>query len=170
MLLTGATGAGKSQLAKRVDELRQQRRDLRGAFVEVNCATWRGDTVMSTLFGHVKGAFTSAQRDRPGLLREANGGLLLLDEIGQLGLGEQAMLLRALEEKVFLPLGGDRPVKSRFQLIAGTNRGLRECVRAGQFREDLLTRINLWHFEPPSLADRREDIELNADYELKLFA
>ncbi|MEN9022739.1 MAG: sigma 54-interacting transcriptional regulator, partial [Verrucomicrobiales bacterium] len=100
----------------------------------------------------------------------ANGGLLLLDEIGQLGLGEQAMLLRALEEKVFLPLGGDRPVKSRFQLIAGTNRGLRECVRAGQFREDLLTRINLWHFEPPSLADRREDIEPNADYELKLFA
>ena len=96
---------------------------------------------MSTLFGHVEGAFTGAQRDRPGLLREANGGLLLLDEIGQLGLGEQAMLLRALEEKVFLPLGGDRPVKSRFQLIAGTNLGLRECVRVGQFREDLLTRM-----------------------------
>lgn len=170
MLLTGATGAGKSQLAKRVYALRQQRRDLRGAFVEVNCATLRGDTAMSTLFGHVKGAFTGAQRDRPGLLREAHGGLLFLDEIGELGLDEQAMLLRALEEKVFLPLGGDRPVKSSFQLIAGTNRDLRERVRAGQFREDLLARINLWHFELPSLADRREDIEPNVAYELKIFA
>lgn len=170
MLLTGATGAGKSQLAKRVYELRQQRRDLQGAFVEVNCATLRGDTAMSTLFGHVKGAFTGAQRDRPGLLREAHGGLLFLDEIGELGLDEQAMLLRALEEKVFLPLGGDRPVKSNFQLIAGTNRDLRGRVREGKFREDLLARINLWHFELPSLADRREDLEPNIAYELQLFA
>ena len=170
MLLTGATGAGKSQLAKRVYELRQQRRDLQGAFVEVNCATLRGDTAMSTLFGHVKGAFTGAQRDRPGLLREAHGGLLFLDEIGELGLDEQAMLLRALEEKVFLPMGGDRPVKSNFQLIAGTNRDLRKRVHEGHFREDLLARINLWHFELPSLADRREDLEPNIAYELKLFA
>lgn len=166
MLLTGPTGAGKSQLAKRIYELRQQRGGLRGAFVDVNCATLRGDLAASTLFGHVKGSFTGAQKDRPGLLREAHGGLLFLDEIGELGLDEQAMLLRALEDKTFLPVGSDRMVKSDFQLIAGTNRDLRSDVAAGRFREDLLARIHLWSFCLPSLADRREDIVPNMDYEL----
>ncbi len=170
ILLTGPTGAGKSQLAQRIYQLRQQRCALEGAFVEVNCATLRGDTAMSTLFGHVKGAFTGAQRDRPGLLREAHGGLLFLDEIGELGLDEQAMLLRALEEKVFLPMGGDRPVKSHFQLIAGTNHDLAARVREKAFREDLFARINLWHFHLPSLSERREDIEPNVSYELERFA
>ncbi|MGY8689402.1 MAG: sigma 54-interacting transcriptional regulator, partial [Verrucomicrobiales bacterium] len=170
ILLSGPTEAGKFQLAKRVYELRQQRRDLNGAFVEVNCATLSGDTALSTLFGHVKGTFTDAQRDRSGLLREAHGGLLFLDEIGELGPDEQAMLLRALEERVFLPFGGDQPVKSDFQLIAGTNRDLQQRVHEGKFREDLLARINLWHFTFPSLADRREDLEPNIDYELNLFA
>src|SRR5215213_7674940 len=111
---------------------------------------------MSALFGHVKGSFTGAVRDRSGLLRTAHGGLLFLDEIGELGLDEQAMLLRALEEKVFLPLGSDREVRSDFQLIAGTNRDLGARVREGRFRDDLLARINLWTFSLPGLAERRE--------------
>lgn len=167
MLLMGPTGAGKSSLARRVFELKKQRHQLEGDFVEVNCATLRGDTAASTLFGHVRGSFTGAQRDRPGLLRSAHGGLLFLDEIGELGSDEQAMLLRALEEKRFLPVGADKEVQSDFQLIAGTNRGLVEDVRAGRFREDLLARINLWTFQLPGLAQRPEDIEPNLDHELE---
>ena len=143
---------------------------MEGPFVEVNCATLRGDAAMSALFGHVKGAFTGAIRDRPGLLRAADGGLLFLDEVGELGPDEQAMLLRALEEKRFLPVGADKEVKSDFQLIAGTNRDLSDAVRQGRFREDLLARINLWTFQLPALRERREDIEPNLDYELEQFA
>ncbi|MGB1259470.1 MAG: RNA repair transcriptional activator RtcR, partial [Akkermansiaceae bacterium] len=170
MLLTGPTGAGKSQLARKIYELRQQRGGIEGAFVEVNCATLRGDTAMSALFGHKKGAFTGAQSDRPGLLREAHGGMLFLDEIGELGSDEQAVLLRAVEEGMYLPVGSDKPVRSRFQLIAGTNRDLMEEVMAGSFREDLLARINTWTFQLPGLAERVEDIEPNLDYEIRKFS
>jgi transcriptional regulatory protein RtcR len=169
ILLLGPTGAGKSLLARRVYELKKARRLVQGAFVEVNCATVRGDAAMSALFGHVKGAFTGAVRDRPGLLLSARDGLLFLDEVGELGLDEQAMLLRALEEKRFLPLGSDREVSSDFQLIAGTNRDLADAVRAGGFREDLLARINLWTFTLPALSERHEDIAPNVDYELDQF-
>ena len=167
ILLQGPTGAGKSQLARRIYELKRRRDRVKGAFVEVNCATVRGDGAMSALFGHVKGAFTGAQRDRPGLLRAADQGVLFLDEIAELGLDEQAMLLRALEERTFLPVGCDREVQSAFQLIAGTNQDLRDQVAAGRFRDDLLARINLWTFELPGLADRREDIEPNLEFELE---
>jgi transcriptional regulatory protein RtcR len=169
ILLLGPTGAGKSLLARRIYELKKTRRLVKGPFVEINCATVRGDAAMSALFGHVKGAFTGAVRDRPGLLLSANDGVLFLDEVGELGLDEQAMLLRALEEKRFLPLGSDREVSSDFQLIAGTNRDLADAVQTGRFREDLLARINLWTFSLPGLADRREDIEPNLDYELEQF-
>jgi transcriptional regulatory protein RtcR len=170
MLLTGPTGAGKSQLARRIYELKKSRRQVDGAFVEVNCATLRGDTAMSALFGHVRGAFTGALQARAGLLRAADKGVLFLDEIAELGPDEQAMLLRALEEKTFLPLGADREVQSEFQLIAGTNRDLPEAVREGRFREDLLSRINLWTFGLPGLRARPEDIEPNLDYELDEWA
>ncbi|MEX3983768.1 RNA repair transcriptional activator RtcR [Paraburkholderia sp. EG287A] len=166
LLLTGPTGAGKSALAKRVYELRERRHLVEGAFVEVNCATLRGDNAMSALFGHKKGAFTGAVADRAGLLREADGGAILLDEIGELGLEEQAMLLRALEDKRFTPMGSDKPVSSDFQLIAGTNRNLDVEVAAGRFRADLLARINVWQFRLPGLAERPEDIEPNLDFEL----
>jgi transcriptional regulatory protein RtcR len=167
ILLMGPTGAGKSQLAARIYSLKAQRHQLKGPFVEVNCATIRGDGAHSALFGHKRGAFTGALQDRPGLLRKADGGLLFLDEIGELGLDEQAMLLRALEEKRFLPLGSDQEVASDFQLIAGTNRDLGAAVARGAFREDLLARINLWTFRLPGLRDRSEDIGPNIDYELE---
>jgi len=167
ILLTGPTGAGKSQLAKRIYTLKQQRMHLSGRLVEVNCATLRGDNAMSTLFGHVKGAFTGALNERTGLLREANNGLLFLDEIGELGLDEQAMLLRALEDKAFMPFGGDKETSSDFQLIVGTNRKLHEQVKNGKFREDLLARINLWAYELPPLTERIEDLEPNIQYELR---
>jgi transcriptional regulatory protein RtcR len=170
LLLMGPTGAGKSQLAARIYELKRSRHQLKGEFVEVNCATLRGDAAMSTLFGHLKGAFTGAQSDRAGLLRKANEGIVFLDEIGELGRDEQAMLLRAIEEKRFFPLGADKETHSDFQLIAGTNRDLRADVRAGRFRDDLLARIDLWTFKLPALRERPEDIEPNIDYELERHA
>jgi len=103
MLITGPTGAGKSQLAEKIYQLRQNRNNLTGEFVEINCATLRGDIAMSTLFGHKKGSFTGAASDRLGLLREAHNGILFLDEIGELGTDEQAILLRAIEEGKWLP-------------------------------------------------------------------
>lgn len=170
ILLMGPTGAGKSMLARNLFELKKQRHDLRGRFVEVNCATLRGDGAGSALFGHVKGAYTGAQNERVGHLKSADGGLLFLDEIGELGLDEQAMLLRAIEDKRFLPLGGDREVSSEFQLLAGTNRDLGEAVAQGRFREDLYARLNLWTFYLPGLKERSEDIEPNLDFELERHA
>ena len=164
ILLTGPTGAGKSHLARRMYELKKSRHQVQGDFVEVNCATLRGDGAASTLFGHKKGAFTGAATDRAGLLRTAHQGVLFLDEIGELGLDEQAMLLKAVEEKRFLPMGSDREVSSDFQLIAGTNRDLRIDVAQGRFREDLFARINLWAYTLPGLAQRPEDIEPNVDH------
>ncbi|HEY0112667.1 MAG TPA: RNA repair transcriptional activator RtcR [Allosphingosinicella sp.] len=170
LLLMGPTGAGKSQLARRVFELKRLKHQVAGGFVEVNCATLKGDSAMSALFGHKKGAFTGAAADRPGLLRAADKGVLFLDEIGELGLDEQAMILRAIEEKRFFPVGADREASSDFQLIAGTNRDLGAAVAAGTFRDDLFARLNLWTFELPALRDRLEDIEPNLDYELDRFA
>jgi transcriptional regulatory protein RtcR len=170
ILLTGPTGAGKSHLAKQIYDLKRRLRQVEGPFVEVNCATLRGDGAMSTLFGHRKGAFTGAVADRPGLLLAADGGVLFLDEIGELGLDEQAMLLRAIEEKRFLPLGADQEQKSNFILLTGTNRDLAAGVRDGSFREDLLARVNLWTFRLPALRDRLEDIEPNLDFELERVA
>ena len=169
ILLTGPTGAGKSNLARRIFELKKTRRQIKGDFVEVNCATLRGDAAMSALFGHKKGAFTGAAGDRQGLLRTANNGMLFLDEVGELGLDEQSMLLRAIEEKRFLPMGSDTETESDFQLICGTNRDLQMGVVKKRFREDLLSRINLWTFELPGLGERPEDIEPNLKYELDRF-
>lgn len=170
VLLMGPTGAGKSLLARRIYELKKLKHQIAGPFVEVNCATLTGDGAMSALFGHRKGAFTGAVADRPGLLRAADKGMLFLDEIGELGLDEQAMILRAIEDKRFLPVGSDKEAESEFQLIAGTNCDLGEAVAAGRFRDDLYARLNLWTFTLPGLADRREDIAPNLDYELDRFA
>jgi len=173
ILLMGATGAGKSQLASQIYALKKAKADSStdskyalNKFVEVNCATLRGDTAMSVLFGHVKGAFTGAASNRDGLLKSADGGLLFLDEIGELGLDEQAMLLTAVEEQRFYPLGSDTPIHVSFQLMAGTNKDLRQAVANGEFRADLFARLNTWTFFLPSLKDRLEDLPANIDYEL----
>ncbi len=149
ILIMGPTGSGKTQLAKRIYALKRARKQLKGEFVSVNCGTLRGDAAMAALFGHTKGAFTGANVERAGLLKTADGGIVFLDEIGELGLDEQAMLLHAIEEKSFRPLGADTEVGSDFQIIAGTNRDLSECVQEGTFRADLLARINLWSYGLP---------------------
>lgn len=166
VLITGPTGAGKSQLARKIFELKKRRHQVEGRFVEINCATLRGDNAMSALFGHRRGAFTGAVERRDGLLLAADRGVLFLDEIGELGLDEQAMILRAIEEKRFLPVGADREEESDFQLLAGTNRDLQQSVAEGSFREDLLARLNLWTFRLPGLRERPEDLEPNLDFEL----
>ena len=169
LLLTGPTGAGKTQLAKRIYSLKKELGQVSGKLVSVNCATLRGDNAMSALFGHTKGSFTGANNHRPGLLKEADKGVLFLDEIGELGPDEQAMLLHAIEEKRFLPLGSDTEVSSDFQLIAGTNRDLYAMANTGKFRDDLIARINLWSYRLPSLCERLEDFEPNLDYEIARF-
>ncbi|WLT02271.1 RNA repair transcriptional activator RtcR [Snodgrassella alvi] len=170
ILLCGPTGAGKSFLARQIYRLKLNQHQITGQFVEINCATLSSDNAMSTLFGHIKGAYTGASLCRNGLLRQADNGVLFLDEIGELGLDEQAILLKAIEEKQFYPLGADKLVSSNFQLIAGTNKDLKQAIIRGTFREDLYARINLWSYQLPGLAERKEDIEPNIDFELARFA
>lgn len=170
LLITGPSGVGKTRLARLIYEWKKDNRMVSGSLVELNCATLQGLSAMSALFGHVKGAYTGAVESRAGLLTKADGGLLFLDEIAELGLDEQAMLLRAIEEHRFYPLGSDHERHSDFQLICGTNRDLPKLVEEGRFREDLLFRINLWSFELMGLAERPEDLEPNLDYELDRLA
>lgn len=167
ILLLGPTGAGKTKLARRIYDLKSSGKKVFGDFVKVNCATIKGDGAMSALFGHIKGSYTGAVDKRSGLLLSAHNGVLFLDEIAELGAGEQAMLLHALEEKQFLPYGADTHKKSDFQLIAGTNANLYELVEQKLFREDLLARLEHWKFVLPGLKNRREDIEPNIDFELQ---
>ncbi|WP_221794477.1 RNA repair transcriptional activator RtcR [Oceanobacter mangrovi] len=170
ILLTGPTGAGKSQLASRIYQLKKIRGQVKGELVSVNCATLHGDNAMAALFGHTRGAFTGAHSSREGFLKRADRGILFLDEIGELGQEEQAMLLHALEHKSFYPVGSDQPQHSDFQLIAGTNRNLLQRIGEGLFREDLLARINLWNWQLPALNERPEDIPANLNFELEQYS
>lgn len=166
ILITGPTGAGKTKLASKIYELKKKRNLVKGAFVSVNCATLDHATARSELFGHVKGAYTDAKDKRDGFIKTAEDGILFLDEIGDLTKEVQTMLLKALEEHEFFPMGSDKPVKCNFQLICGTNQDLSDPAK---FRFDLLQRINRWSYRIPGLAERREDIEPNFNYELDLF-
>jgi len=169
VLLSGPTGTGKGNLARRIYELKKRRHQIEGEFVSINCATLRGEAAMSALFGHKRGAYAGATKDREGLLMAAHKGIVFLDEIEALGPDEQAMILGALEDKAFYPLGGDKAMRSDFQLIAGTAKDLDIMEAGGLFRADLLARINMWSYELPALAQRTEDIEPNIDFELMKF-
>ena len=166
LLLMGPTGTGKSDLAGRLYELKLQRRRIKGRLVHVNCSTLKGERAMSTLFGHRRQAIPGAGADRRGLLQEADGGVLFLDEIDELGLDEQAMILHAIETGKYFPLGSDYEVTSRFHLIAGAGRNLAGLVADNRFRADLYARLNLWTFALPALRDRPEDIAPNIAYEM----
>jgi len=165
VLLLGPTGAGKSQLAKRLYELKKTRHQVEGKFIDLNCATIRGEHALPMLFGQKRG-WNGSSAERKGLLRAADKGVLFLDEIEALGVDDQAMLLEALETGRFYPLGADNASESKFQLIAGTSADLAKLVADGLFRADLYARLNLWTFHLPGLAERREDIEANLTHEL----
>lgn len=165
VLLLGPTGAGKSLLARRLYDLKKAKHQVEGAFVELNCATVRGEHALPMLFGQKRG-WHGSTTERKGLLRAADKGILFLDEIEALGLDDQAMLLNALETGRFYPLGSDQWVESRFQLIGASSAELPALVSEGRFRADLYARLNLWTFQLPAISDRREDIEPNLDHEL----
>lgn len=166
ILITGPTGAGKTKLAEKIYRLKQNRNLVSGKFVSVNCATLDPSTAKSEMFGHVKGAYTGAEKARDGYIKTAENGILFLDEIGDLPKDVQTMLLKAIEEHIFYPMGSDTPIKCNFQLICGTNQDLNN---PDKFRYDLLQRINRWSYRIPGLSERREDIEPNFNYELELF-
>ncbi|MEM9500574.1 MAG: sigma 54-interacting transcriptional regulator [Pseudomonadota bacterium] len=155
VLLEGPTGTGKEVFARFVHRMSQR---AKGPFVAVNCAAMPEAMLEGLLFGHRKGAFTGAGEAREGLFRAADGGTLLLDEIGELPLALQAKLLRALQEGEVLPLGATKPVSIDTRIVACTNRKLAAEVEAGRFREDLLYRINVFPLELLALRDRRADI------------
>ncbi len=156
VLITGETGTGKELIARTIHE-NSSRAAKR--FVVVDCASLPVSLVESTLFGHVKGAFTGAQKDAPGLVKSADGGTLFLDEIGEMPLSLQKVFLRVLQEHRFRPVGGAHEDASNFRLIAATNRDLEVMVDEGRFRSDLLFRINTMRIRLPALRHRLDDIE-----------
>ncbi|WP_300073857.1 RNA repair transcriptional activator RtcR [uncultured Ruegeria sp.] len=166
ILLLGETGTGKTELAERIHSLKLDRRRIKGRLVHVNCATLNGPDAMATLFGQRRSYLGAAGTERSGLLREADGGVLFLDDVDELNPNMQSVLLHAIETGRFYPLGSDHEISSRFHLIAGANRDLRSLTASGQFRSDLLARLNTWSFTLPALRNRSEDIEANLLYEL----
>lgn len=166
ILLLGETGTGKSELAERIYNLKLDRRRVKGRMVHLNCATLNGPDALATLFGQRRGFTGQAGSERSGLLREADGGILFLDEVDELDLNVQSVLLHAIETGRFYPLGSDYEVTSRFQIIAGANRDLRRLTSDGAFRPDLLARLNMWSFTLPPLRARLEDVEVNLVFEL----
>ncbi|MDH5542477.1 MAG: sigma-54 dependent transcriptional regulator [Nitrospinota bacterium] len=166
VLVTGESGSGKELVARNVHEFS----DRTGKpFVTLNCAAVPKDLIESELFGHVKGAFTGADRERPGRLREAHGGTLFMDEIGDTPLNMQAKLLRFLEEGKITPVGGNDFDKVDVRFIAATNKPLKKMVEKNEFREDLYHRLNVISIKVPPLRERIEDIEILARYFTKKF-
>jgi PAS domain S-box-containing protein len=164
VLIEGATGTGKDLLAK---VIHNASRRAKKPMVKVNCAALPDNLLESEMFGYVKGAFTGADKDKPGRFQEADGGTIFLDEIGDLPLSLQAKLLRVLEDKEFYPLGSRKITKVDVRIIAATNQGLERLVEAKRFREDLFYRLNVIRLELPSLRERRADIPLLIDHTLK---
>jgi DNA-binding NtrC family response regulator len=167
VLLQGESGTGKEVIAKAI-HLNSPRRDK--PFVPVNTGSMPNDLLESTLFGHVKGAFTSAIASKKGLFEVADKGTLFLDEIATMGLETQAKILRVLQDRRFMHLGGIQEIQVDVRIIAATNIDLRQMVREGRFREDLYYRLNVITVELPPLRQRKEDIPLLVDFFLKKYA
>jgi DNA-binding NtrC family response regulator len=167
VLLQGESGTGKELIAKAL-HLNSPRRDR--PFVPVNTGSMPADLLESTLFGHVKGAFTSAIASKKGLFEIADRGTLFLDEIGSMGLETQAKILRVLQDRKFMHLGGVHEIQVDVRIIAATNVDLRQLVREGKFREDLFYRLNVITIDLPALRQRKEDIPLLVDFFLRKYA
>ncbi|MCA2977041.1 MAG: sigma-54-dependent Fis family transcriptional regulator [Myxococcaceae bacterium] len=167
VLITGESGSGKEVVARAIHLLSPR---AGRPFVPVNCGALAEGVLESELFGHVKGAFTGATTDRPGLLVAAGEGTVMLDEVGELPLGTQVKLLRVLQERTVKPVGSSREVPFEARIVAATNRNLEAEVRAGRFREDLLFRLNVISVEVPPLRQRREDVPRLAEFFLERIA
>ena len=164
VLIEGPTGTGKDLLAKVIHNASKR---AKNPMVKVNCAALPDNLLESEMFGYVRGAFTGADRDKPGRFQEADKGTIFLDEIGDLPLSLQGKLLRVLEDKEFYPLGSRKTTKVDVRIIAATNQDLKELVEAKRFREDLFYRLNVIRLELPSLKERKGDIPLLIDHILK---
>lgn len=167
VLITGQSGSGKELFARAVHNHSNRKN---GPLTAINCSAMPENLLESELFGHVKGAFTDADKDRKGLFLEAEGGTLFLDEIGEMPLSLQPKLLRAIEEHKIRPVGSNREVSYNARIIAATNKDLEAAVADGTFREDLLYRLNVVQFEIPPLCDRGMDILLIANHFLEHFS
>ncbi|MAT56869.1 MAG: Fis family transcriptional regulator [Ignavibacteriae bacterium] len=157
VLISGKSGTGKELAAKAI-HYNSKRKD--NVFLPINCGAISENLIESELFGHKKGAFTGATEDKQGLFKVADGGTLFLDEIGDLPLNMQVKLLRAIEDKEFLPVGGTKSISTDVRIIAATNQNLYEKTKVGEFREDLFYRLNVVEIKLPSLNDRKDDIPL----------
>jgi DNA-binding NtrC family response regulator len=165
VLITGGNGTGKELVARSLHDLSNRKKM---PFIEVNCAAIPSELIESELFGHEKGAFTSAVKDKKGKFELASGGTLFLDEIGDMSASAQAKVLRALQENVIQRVGGERDIKVDARVVAATNKDLRKEIEAGRFREDLYHRLAVILMHVPALNDRRDDIPLLAEHFLTM--
>ena len=161
VLITGPNGTGKELVAH---WLHQKSERSKGPMIEVNCAAIPSELIESELFGHVKGAFTSANKDRAGKFEAANGGTIFLDEVGDMSLSAQAKVLRALQESRVQRVGSDKDIKVNVRVVAATNKDLKKEIAEGNFREDLYHRLAVILIKVPALNDRRDDIPLLIEY------
>lgn len=161
VLITGPNGAGKELVAHAIHNLSER---ARGPMVEVNCAAIPSELIESELFGHVKGSFTGAIKDKQGKFEQANGGTIFLDEIGDMSLIAQAKVLRALQESKVSPVGSDKEIKVDVRVLAATNKNMAKEIEAGRFREDLYHRLSVIEIYVPPLDERKEDIKLLVEH------
>ncbi|WP_109437207.1 MULTISPECIES: sigma-54-dependent transcriptional regulator [Aquimarina] len=167
VLITGPNGTGKELVAHWIHQKSER---SKGPMIEVNCAAIPGELIESELFGHVKGAFTSANKDRAGKFEAANGGTIFLDEIGDMSLSAQAKVLRALQENKIQRVGNDKDIKVDVRVVAATNKDLKKEIADNKFREDLYHRLAVILVKVPALNDRRDDIPLLVEYFTKKIA
>jgi len=167
VLITGANGVGKELVAHSIHSLSNR---SRGPMIEVNCAAIPSELIESELFGHVKGSFTGAIKDKQGKFELANTGTIFLDEIGDMSMVAQAKVLRALQENKISPVGSDKEVKVDVRIIAATNKNLKEEIVKGKFREDLYHRLSVIEMHIPALDDRKEDIPILIEHFAKIIA